>query len=106
MAMSMKLGDYQSEIAASPGHGKALRQVFDQFASSLFVPRMTRKFVFVSCRFTEIVYESRKAYLQFATELFGLIDNHHRVQPGIDFRMPFRRLRNAEQCVNLREDDA
>ena len=47
--------------------------------------------------------EGSESDFEISAETFGLIKNHHRMQAGIDLRVPFFGLRYAEQCVDFRE---
>ncbi len=50
--------------------------------------------------------ERREAHFHRLAEFLRLVDHQHRVQAGVDLRMPPDRLRRAEKPVDFREHDA
>jgi hypothetical protein len=55
-------------------------------------------------RLAEIVHQHREAHVDAATQFHRLAQRQQLVHAGVDLRVPFLRLRHAEQCVDLRED--
>ena len=51
----------------------------------------------------EVVDQCREADLGVAAQQRRLIQHHERVHAGVDLRVPLRRLRYAEQRVDLRD---
>ena len=54
-------------------------------------------------RLAQVVDQGGEADRAASRKLLGFVENHHDMQPGVYFGMPFLRLRNPEQVINLRE---
>jgi len=105
MAMPVILGYESAELAAGPRYRKPVRHVMQQLDTAAFVSGMAGK-IRLPCRgLAEIMYQRRKPDIDIVAELCCLLKHHQRMQTAIDLGMPLRRLRHAEQCVDLRKDD-
>ena len=90
-----------AEFAIFRRQAQPVRQRFDECDAALLVAAMARP-LFRRCRsLAQIVDQSREPHARVVAQQGGLVEHHQGVHAGIDFRVPLRRLRHTEQCVDL-----
>jgi len=84
---------------------KPRAEFLDQRGSGCLVADVTRPLLAGRESLANVVHQRREAHGRVPGHLRGQLEYLHRVQTGVDLRMPLLRLRYAVECGDLREHD-
>ncbi len=97
----MMTRNQECQIATVCRSPESCTQFLDQHDAARLVPHMAWQFGRRCQPLAEIVQKYGKAYRQAIALLCGMIECHHDMHAGIDFRMEIGTLRHAEQTIKL-----
>jgi len=103
MDVAVISGHQQGQLTAIARHAQSGAQVFGEMDTAIFVANVPGQDVGRCGSLAEIVRHGCEAYGQFRSAPCRLVDDHHGMDAGIDFRVVVGALRDPEKCIQFGE---
>lgn len=93
----------QTQFAMIVRHAQTFAQPIKQLDAAFFMAGVAWPMGTRGLAFAQIVRQRGESHLRRWIQKRGLFEHQHGVNTGVDFGMPFRRLRHAEKRVDFRK---